>query len=229
MDQTPSTYYQYITDLPLRRFIDVQVDNNLHALTITGNPTQEQLQEAWYKIQLQYSDAIGDNELKVYWKLVADVQLCYQNISFVNKTAPMLLDLLESLYDDNGGLDESDYSSIMEYIALAGAELNAITSSTFPFNPQHYDQFQADIKRAISKAKALTIQYQLLKSQLEAMKAKSENGEKPTREYYIGLVMTLSDAAGYKLTIDSETVYEFCERIRRHNKTKGNEWQPKKT
>ena len=199
----------------------------MSALTIEGYPTPEQLNQAWFSIQQQYTDAIGDMELKIYWRLVSEVHTIYINMEIVNKTAPSLLDLLESLYDDDSGLTQQDYTVIMDYIKAAGEALNGITNSEFAFDPQDYETFKGEVRKSVSKAKVLTLQYQQKKSQLDVMKEKSEKGEKPTKEYYIGLLMTLSDGAGYKLTIDSETVYEFCERIRRHQ-TKA-EWPTKKT
>jgi hypothetical protein len=64
-------YYTHITELPLSKYIECAVGDkpNLAALIIEGMPTEGELLTAWAEIRSQYSDAMGDQEHKVYLKL----------------------------------------------------------------------------------------------------------------------------------------------------------------
>ena len=58
--------YDNIHKLTLNKFIDCNVNNNLQVLVISGAPTDIELFDCWQSLISQYTDAIGDNESRMY-------------------------------------------------------------------------------------------------------------------------------------------------------------------
>src|SRR5205809_845314 len=70
-----SKWYHNINELPLSKFIQVVVNQNIFALIIAGQPTQNDLLEAWEEICSGYEDAIGTNEHKLFSILFKEVAI----------------------------------------------------------------------------------------------------------------------------------------------------------
>lgn len=192
---TPSAkWYQHITELPLNRFIDCLVDGNIYALVITGKPTDEELMTAWGNIQTEYADAIGNHEYRLYVNLFKEVTLLSVNLQLI-MTA---IEILEDVYSKE----------------LTG-KLNKLLSSNITLDPADPEKYKSSLKRFDMRSKGLKIDLDLKQIQLKAMEAKiNKPGDKPTREYYHSVLITLSDHAKYQIP-DSITVFEFCDRMKR--------------
>jgi len=193
---TPSSrWYQNITELPLNRFIDVLVDNNYAALIVAGYPAQEELLLAWAGIQSEYADAIGDHEHRMYVSLFKEVT----QLGLTLQTIEYLVEILEQVYDPK-----------------LGAMLNKLLLTTFKFDPADPEKYHATLKRCLMRSKGIKIDLELKRGQLKAMEKKNdETGDKPSREYFQSILITLSDHAQYPIH-DSITVFEFCTRIKRY-------------
>lgn len=192
--EVEAKYYKSIVELPLSRFIDVMVDDNLYALVITGKPTDEELSAAWEHIRIEYADAIKDYEYRMLCSLereVTDIDITHNKILIAIAT-------LEKYY----------------CIQFATA-LNKLLRTSFKFDTRFPDEYDNDLKRAHNRSKGIFLSLQLKQSALEAMRNKHVGKDKkPSREYYLGILITLSDYATYPIH-DNITVFEFCDRIRR--------------
>ena len=189
--------YQSITELPLSRWIDLTVDGYLKALIKEGTPPENELHRAENELRIQYADAIGDGEYRVYVgviKELADMELV---LSQVYSMVRVLTDV---------------------YVPLFADRLNRLLKTSFVFdinNPEAYDKL---LSRCLNRSKIYKLRIDLKKIELEKLETKYQGKSgKATREYYMGLLISLSDHAGYPIT-DNITVYEFCERIKRANK-----------
>lgn len=188
-------WYQSINSLPLNRFIDIIVDENILALVISGRPTDEQLNKAWEDISLQYADAIKDNE----YKLVTSLQ---KEINTLTITYNLIQEAIKTLKDF--------------YTKQFAVELNALLKSSFKFDIRFPDDYDNDLKRAKGRSKGILLQLQIKQSAYDAIATKRNSGGKATREYFSGILITLSDYVKYRIGEDI-TVFEFCDRIRRVN------------
>lgn len=193
-----SKYYQHISKLPLHKFIDVAVDDNLYALVISGDPTKEQLLEAWQGIALQYADAIKDHESKLFFSIEKELHILRATYAQILT----LIDLLSKVY-------AKQFADM----------LNELLKVNFKFDYTDPEKYQHELKRCFNRSKGVKLEIQKQQIAYDKMAAKFEdNGsKKPTREYYYGILITLSDSAGYEIHEDI-TVYAFCERIRRLNR-----------
>jgi hypothetical protein len=187
-------WYQHITDLPLPKFIECDVDGNLSALVKSGFPDQETVYRAWLNIKTEYADAVGTSAHRLYVNLLRDVSILNLTLEAINQ----IVEILESRF----------YPQLVTW-------LNKTLSTTFIFDPKDPVKYKAVLKNALMRSKAIKINIDIKEKQLSVMKAQNEGiGQVPTREYYLGYLITLSNHAKYQLPSDI-TVFEFCERIKR--------------
>ena len=205
-------YYKNIVDLPLSRYIDVAVNDNLNALTIEGFPTEAELFEAWVEIRSQYADAMGDMEHKMYLRVLKEVAILSTDYETVQKLANFLLG-----FDCETFLRNADENKeVFDEVHKIALNINKILRSTFKFDPYQPDTFRNDLKRSLNQSKALKIRLDMKKIEFDAIRKTNEEAEGPTKEYFYGILITLSDHAKLPLN-ESMTVYEFCERVQRYN------------
>jgi hypothetical protein len=190
-------WYQNIVDLPLKNFIDCSVNGNIAALIISGLPSESDLINAWENIADQYAEAMGDAERKVYVKLLKEVAALECEYRLVQT----LVDVLR-----------------IGYMQELADELNELLGINFDFNPDDQETYQKLLSRCINRSKAILIQSEIKSLQIEAMSKTANSGLiKPTVEFYRGMLITLSDHAGYQLT-DEISTFDFCERMNRYTK-----------
>lgn len=192
-----SNLYRSINTLPLHKFIDCIINHNLAALIISGLPTQQELANSWTLILQQYSDAIGDNEHRLYANRTK--QLAIETINY--NLVIGLVDVLRK-----------------EYSKELCVELNKLLSTSFKFDYTNKETYEKDLSRCFNRAKGFKISMDLLQTQVSELEKKigAKNGEAPTEQYYQITLITLSDHAKYPIG-DNITVFEFCERIKRFN------------
>lgn len=187
-------YYKSINELPLSRFIDCLVDNNLFALIISGEPEKDLLEAVWEEILFDYNEAIGDNESKMYFQLFKEVHLLLITMKEIEMNIQILSFEYDKKYADN---------------------LNALLETDFAFDFSDQEKYHKELSRCKNRSKGIFIQYEIKNTQFEALKKKNDNKDfKVNREYFQNILITLSDHAKYEIK-DNITVYQFCERIKR--------------
>lgn len=190
------SYHSHITTLPLRNFIEVAVNENLSALTISGFPSVEQLSEAWATITQEYADAIGDSESRMYWMLYKEVFMLSMDMELVE----VCYNLLKNVY-----------------VKSFGDQLLELADAKFILDPSNPEQYQHNLNRCVNRCKSLIVKHGEKKARLEAMGKQATENEKPTMEYYQSMLIILSDHAKHEIT-DTITVFAFCERVKRYQK-----------
>lgn len=208
----PSTkaveYHQSITTLPLNKFIQVVVNDNLFAIVISGaypsSETEmillkEELAIAWEKIRLEYIDAIGDQEHQFYVNTYKECALLAATYGQIQIAINAL-----TLANERGVYFEQFY-----------VELNKTLRTSLPFSETDFVKNAELLKRANSRSKGIKLQLDLKQSQLDSL-TPAQSSKKPTEKYYQSILISLSDHAGFMIT-DNITTFEFCERLRRLN------------
>lgn len=191
-DQPSGKWYQHITELPLRNFIDCIVNGNYHALVIAGNPSEHELLLAWSNIQQEYADVMGNHEHRFYITLFKEVTL----LKVTYQTIHYLIDILKLVYYEPYTI-----------------ELNKLLRTTFKFDHTDAKKYHDTLNRCYNRSKGIKIDLELKLVQFKAIEKKNqETGTKPTKEYFQSILITLSDHAKYPVT-DSITVYEYGERV----------------
>lgn len=183
-------FFRTITELPLSKFIEVAVDDNIMALVISGIPTEDELRDAWYEIYQEYLDSMGDANQLLILKLYREIT----RLTLQQEQIHMLIEFL----------------STYKYKKFEDT-LNALLSSRFQFKEKRKD----DLERAGRIGRQMSIKVDIKQMQLDNLREKMpKEGEKITRAYFQSVLITLSDFSKYPIH-DSITTFEFCERLRR--------------
>lgn len=195
-----SKCYRHIVDLPLRNFITVSVDDNLYALVISGQPSEPELFNAWQTIKEEYALAMGNQDQALYVNLFKQVQKLQLTIEQIDLAVNVLKEV---------------------YVEQFASELNKLLNTTFAFPVNDPDTYDKNLKKCISLSKRFQITIDMKLAQLEAMhkqleKRGSGEARAVNKEYFYSILITLSDHAEYPI-VDTITVFEFCERIKRLN------------
>src|ERR1051326_4835512 len=195
-DTLTHTFFQHIADLPLRNFIDCNVNENLSALIISGFPTQEQLNAAWTNITQEYADATGDSEHILYLNLYKEISILLIDIQSAEKIIYLLTTMNSAFFQ---------------------RELNELLHTDYAFDWNDQELYQRDLDRASNRVKALrNINYAMKKAKFDVMTKKNKEGQKPTVEYYREILITLGDHVNQTLS-DTMPVLDFIIRIKRYN------------
>jgi len=196
---TPSLYLS-INELPLSSFIICYIDHNLSVLIKSGTPTQEELESTWDKIYEEYVYAVGDNENKLYLKLYKELCELATKIHLIRRLVEILQEYRVKVFEDI---------------------LNKELGSNFkfdPFKPEEYDKL---LQKCYNKSKGLVIRYDLNDIQFKAVEKgqkKKDKGQKPTKEYFSGILNALSSIHKYRIIASQITTFEYIDLIRLTNK-----------
>lgn len=189
--------YSSIHSLPLHRFIDCIVDGNLHSLIITGKPTELDLQDTWNNILSEYTEAIGNNEYRLYISL-------YKEVSQLKITYSQILNAVNVLR--------------VVHSKFLCDELNRLLSQQLKFDWNDQQAYQEELAKCLRRSKSIKISIDLKIIQFEGIQKKhTGDQEKYTREYFDSVLINLSDHAKYEIN-ESITVGKYCQRIKRFTK-----------
>lgn len=202
-------YHTSLNDLPLNKFIDCIVDNNLSALIISHGeelPSSEELSAAWDNILAEYAELTGTSEYRMFCELYKEVEILKITLTQISVLAA------------RGNAETGEMQGIlrMTYDEYFADELNKLLKTKCRFNWNDQKSYHAELDKCVNRGKAFKIKYDLKKMQFEAIEKKNlgKKGERPTRQYFTSILVTLSDHAKYRI---EETIKmpEYCERIRR--------------
>jgi hypothetical protein len=190
--------YRDITELPLSRWIELNVDGNTDAIVKQGNPPSYDIAGTIILLRQQYADAVGDHEYGLYCNLLRE-------LSSIEIRLKMIYSLIETLGN--------------AYHPYFANELNLLVKKQFAFNVYDKVSYESDLQGALMRSKEYSILLNLKKLRFEAIQKKYlEAGVKAGREYYLNILITLEDDAKREIDPEKITVWAFCERIRRFNK-----------
>lgn len=188
--------YRSITEIPLSRWIDLTVDGYLRALVREGEPPEAETAAAYEDLRIQYADAMGDGEYRLYCDLIKEVT-----------RLQIKLAQIENLIE----------VSREAFHPVIGQQIGRLLNRRFTWT-ENRAEIDKNLDLAWRSSRSIKIHIDLKSARLEALRSKYEGGGGAiTREYYMSLLISLSDEAGFQLP-DTISVWEFCERIRRANK-----------
>jgi hypothetical protein len=197
--EAPNLYLS-INDLLLSAFILCYTDHNLSVLIKSGTATQEQLESAWDGIYEEYVYAIGDNENKLYLRLYKELCELVTRIHLIRR-------LIEILYNYR----------VKKFEDILNKELG----TNFKFNSKNPEEYDKMLQKCYNKSKALVIRHDLKEIELKSIEKgqkKKNQGQKPTKEYFSGILNALSSIHKYRILANQITTFEYIDLIRLTNK-----------
>lgn len=183
--------YQSCYDLPLSRFIRIMCERDYSALIKEQGgelPADEILQERWNSIYQQYLDLSGAGEENHILVLTMEVnQLFFRYTAITESVA-----LMRKGYR---------YDELVTILKQAGYN--------FQFNHNDPSSFYKDLDRVTTRVKALLVQLEQKKIQLEALEKKDSENTQDKRAAFDQWLVTLSKWSHYHIDEDQTTVSRF--------------------
>lgn len=211
--------YRSIKQLPLRKFEECLLNNNLHALVISGDPDPISLANAWQEIQAEYTDLIGSNEFKLYMELrrkqfvdETDLMLVEESMEFMRSCVRVLPTVSEEGNPDKLAHVEGLLNTRMR-------DVNGLLKTNFKIDWRNDPE--GVFKRCINRSKALKINIALRAQEMQVLEGKFNEEDsklvgKRDEHHFTGILLTLSRYNGYKISKDI-TVEEYCLYVKQYN------------
>jgi hypothetical protein len=190
MDQQPPKclLIQRCKNLSLNKFLDAYCNNDLSVLIISGEPTADELKDAWDGILFEYSSLIKNGDADYLLKLSKNISVLGFEIFYTEAAA----DLLKVHYDKD----------VVDYLIT---ELGYFGD----FNPEQTESYQKDINVMLSLVKGKKQDLEELKAEYERLNNVAE-GKKQSEEEFELVIASLGKYAGYRLDKDAVMVSEFA-------------------
>lgn len=181
--------------MPLSAWIELTVDGNLKAI---GDAPQDELIEVEMDLRIQYADAMGDGEYKLYCEALKE-------ITRMEITVTQIRELVKAMRE--------------VYVKKFGDLLTDLLHTKLDFDVSKPKEYDRTLQKVLNRTRELEMRINLKRAALAQIEKKFDGQApgKPTREYYQGILIHLSDAAGYEIK-ENITVWTFCQRIKQANK-----------
>lgn len=177
------------TTLLLSDYIICQVDKDLSPLIIEGEPTEQELKDAWQVITHEFFDLSESKQNNYELTLCAEMEALNYKIIAIQQS----VEVLRKYRCD-------------ELVALLQK-----LGYRFPFNANKEDEYLKDLGRVLSRAKTLVLQYNDKKAQLDNISKEKAPGEtEVSRSYYDKILAILSKHSGYHVDESKTTVSRYA-------------------
>jgi hypothetical protein len=182
-----SNLYHTCSKLPMACFLSVLCDDDIKALIITGNASNEELNEAWMLILAEYYELRGDTIDTVdQWTLSRDILRLQNHLQLLDKCVQFL----------SKGYSES----IAESVRRLGYQFKPVS-----YEPDNYIEL---LEQIVNKSKTKYIQLKQFIKQLE--KKMLEGGkEKPKRDYFENMIIHIEEMQGATYNLDELSVSKY--------------------
>lgn len=183
---------------PLSVYMDVVCDDNLSALTIKGNPSNELLEDTKFKLISEFSEMSNQSETETQIERMRNLYLHEIRIRGYELSLTLII---EKRYPE----------------AIGFLNRNGLKCKT----PETEEEFERLIKAVRMKITNNTAKYREAKTAYDSYVKK---GEKPTRKYFNKLLVMLSVCEIIKFQLDPKkmTVAEFAEYLNLYNEYTNN-------
>lgn len=187
---TPSfSLFRDCRSLPFDIFLDVLLDNRLDRLTISGEPTKEDLLAAWRGIYSEYATLTSTSESEQTFKLIKRINV----LRFQIERAEAVIAVL----------NETHSPKLVEYLQRFDINL--------PFDVTDHEGYQRDLVIASNMVKRWYHDLKIMEQELEPG---TKSGKKMDRGYFDDLLFQLSKFAGYAIRAKDITVAEYATAFR---------------
>lgn len=174
--------------LPLSVYIRCQIYGDLTGLIIEGDPTATQLQETWKAVCQEFFDLSEDKQADYELTLLKQIEEL--NIRII--TTQQCVEILQKYRCDE----------LVEILQKMGYR--------FPFNLDNEKQYLGDLKRVLSRAKALVIELNEKQGQLAIINKTKGSSAEVTIKYYDKVLAILSQFMKYNVDENIITVSRYA-------------------
>lgn len=185
-----------IHKLPLEIFIDCLVDEDYARLIVEGEPTAEEIKEAWNNLLFEYNDAIGGDGQSNFVGFTKQ----YHHAKLKHDKAVAYIELLNYYYTNEKVI-------VPKWVN----DLNRIVDLRTQFTNENASEFPAYLKKCFSRNKSNLVKMELVKIQLEQLQSvqATKKEVKPDRGYFTRVMINLKNYCNREIPTSIST-YEFC-------------------
>ncbi len=186
--------YNDCSKLPLDKFIDCLIDNDLQQLIISGTATESKLQEIWDQIYIQYLQLSQDGSYNETLELFKEIDQLKSKITIVNNT----IRYLQIKFDQ-------DLVDIINGFAL---RCNIIESDRDETLINKLNLVVARMKKWFPR---------LSQKEKELEELRNKNTVKIDRSYFDDALEAMSQQKGFVIEASKITVSRFCRSLVKMN------------
>lgn len=192
-DSRTSLLHTTCETLPLSAFINALCDDNKSGLIISGQPSQADIDAAWFSVYAQYIDLSLNADIKYSLRLTNEELHLKSKLMRIDLCVKGLLMLIQNNMQDD------------ELVNILKNDYNF----RYAYDWNNLESFLRDLNAVVSRSQKWDIQAQLKRTEIEAYEAKTK-GEKPDRIYFTTILIRLSDHAGFRINSDTLSTAEFA-------------------
>ena len=183
--------FQNIYKLPLTTYIDIITTNDLKLLVISGNPTNEEIEAHWSKLQDEYIEAIGGDEIKSKLEDTCDKMIMQSRVV----RARALITIIASIPS------EALFKMLYE----------------FDYPLPYYEYSEDNLEKVL---KIFIAHYKLSFVNLQSIFSKQENVSNEDLEldykYFMTTIVDMNNTMKINLNINELSLGEYCINVARY-------------
>ena len=183
-----SKLYRHLYAIPLENFIRCLCDNDLTALIIEGQATDDELSAVWSRLYDEYSDKMSDEDGSYLKSLVRDINMTETKVLVIGSLCRML-----------------DYCYSFEL----HEELNKWTGMKQPLQPGDTEGNSKILLHIVGRASKWQMDAQNLRKEFGEMAENKSNVDGYSRDYFDGWIVALSRHNKYHVNRYETMVSEF--------------------
>lgn len=188
--------YDTCEKCPLRVYVDLICNDNLKALIISGEPSEDELEEAKLQLVAEFNELCGDGRQSAYINKYREIMLYKSQILGLTVCARLL--------------SKWEYDNVFEYLNQTGLTVKKV--------PDSEAEWIRLGRRIESRIKMLRVKIKEAIKQCNNLAGRSENGSKPTLKDFNDQLVQISKNAGFRLTMDI-TLLEYAGYLKDYNNT----------
>lgn len=185
-----------LLDITVEDFIKCYFYNDLSKVIKSGIPSQEEVEEAWSFLKLEYCDSVGGAGYKVY----ASAFRCLIQLRSEKEELILLCELLRAVY----------------YKPFA-LEVNEICGTDYEFNPENWENYLLEINKAEEHLRVLNLEITLKEVEFNIIE-KDENLKQETEEDFYERIIDMSECFKIPGLTPKMSMFEYVTRTKRMEK-----------
>lgn len=173
--------------LPMNSFISCLIDKDYSQLVIDGNPTDEELHNAWNEIYQQYANIVGEGQQNYTLVLAGEIERLSYKIKVIEDSVNIL-----RLYK---------FDELVDILHEHGFN--------FPFDIEDEAKYRTDLDRVLNRLKPIISGYEQRIREFENIQ-KSNDTEPVNRTYFNSVLSSLSKFIGGLILPENITIGYFA-------------------
>lgn len=199
----PAKLLSRCEEVTMKQFIACIVDSDFNQLVVSGEPTAEQLMEAWANLFLEYCDLAGHTEVRYRTRLNAEVIAYRAKIN----AAEACIEHLRVADEVRANIPNVPVNGFIECLKTIGFE-------DFDLNPNDRAQFLKDLNRIEAELRPDKIRLHAKEIELNEIQKGSTDNEAVERKYFTTIFTRINNYSKREAVNMQTTVEMYCASLR---------------